>query len=250
MWLHGGERHNWLAMDSANAGMFEVMSTMRAMRRLKPDPVPDQMLTRLVEAATWAPSAANIQGHSFVVVTDRTVMAQLAELWRLVCDFYVTAFWLDYPNPSDAAAADRVLKAIRHQRDHFHETPALIVACYRLTEYRRQVRRHPRRFAAALRRLGARRTAILLAGMPSLENRTEAGSIYPAVQNLLLAARALGLAANLTCWHLFLEAEFKAVLRIPRNVHTFALIPVGWPMGRFGPTRRRPARELIHLDRW
>jgi nitroreductase len=70
------------------------------------------------------------------------------------------------------------------------------------------------------------------------------------VQNLLLAARELGLAANLTSWHLFLEAEFKRALGIPRSVHTFALIPVGWPMGQFGPTKRRPAAELIHRDRW
>jgi nitroreductase len=90
----------------------------------------------------------------------------------------------------------------------------------------------------------------LFRGMPALEARVEAASIYPAVQNLLLAARAMGLAANLTSWHLFLEAEFKATLGIPRDVHTFALIPVGWPMGHFGPTKRRPAAELIHRDRW
>jgi nitroreductase len=237
-------------MESASAELFEVMSTMRAMRRLKPDPVPDEMLARLVEAATWAPSAANIQGYSFVLVTDRKVIAQLADLWRVVCDFYVATSWLEYPDPSDAAAADRVLEAIRYQRDHFHETPALIVACYRLVEYRRQLRDHPGRFAAGLRRLGVRRSVTLVGGLPALAARTEAASIYPAVQNLLLAARALGLAANLTCWHLFLEAEFKAALGIPRDVHTYALIPVGWPMGRFGSTRRRPAADIIHRDRW
>jgi nitroreductase len=237
-------------MESAAGGMFELMSTMRAMRRLKPDPVPDELLARLVEAATWAPSAANIQGFSFVVVTDREVMARLGELWRVVCDFYLGALWLDYPDPAEAAAADRVRESIRYQRNHFHETPALIVACYRLAEYRRVMRRHPGRMVAALRQLGLRRSAMLFRGMPALEARVESGSIYPAVQNLLLTARALGLAANLTTWHLFLEAEFKRAMGIPRDVHTFALIPVGWPMGRFGPTKRRPAAELIHRDRW
>jgi nitroreductase len=237
-------------MDNAASGMFELMSTMRAMRRLKPDPVPDEMLARLVEAATWAPSAANIQGFSFVVVTDREVMTRVAKLWRVVCDFYVAALWLDYSDPAEAAAADRVLESIRYQRDHFHETPALIVACYRLAEYRRLMRRHPGRFARALRRLGLRRSVLLFRGMPALEARVEAASIYPAVQNLLLAARALGLAANLTSWHLLLEAEFKAALGIPRDLHTFALIPVGWPVGQFGPVKRRPAAELIHRDRW
>ena len=233
-----------------SAGIFELMSTLRAMRRLKADPVPDEMLVRLVEAASWAPSAANIQGFSFVVVTDREVMTRVAELWRIVCDFYVAALWLDYSDPDEAAAADRVLEAIRYQREHFHETPALIVACYRLAEYRRLMREHPGRIAAALRRLGLRRSIALFRGMPALEARVEAASIYPAVQNLLLAARALGLAANLTSWHLFPEAEFKAALGIPRNVHTFALIPVGWPLGQFGPTRHRPAAELIHRDSW
>jgi nitroreductase len=237
-------------MESAGAAMFEVMSSMRAMRRLKPDPVPDELLARLVEAATWAPSAANIQGYAFVVVTDRKVMARVAELWRVVCDFYLSALWLEYPDPTEAAAADRVLESIRYQRDHFHETPALIVACYRLAEYRQLMRRHPGRLTAALRKLGLRRSAMLFRGMPALEARVESGSIYPAVQNLLLTARALGLAANLSTWHLFMEAEFKAALGIPRNVHTFALIPVGWPIGQFGPTRRRPAAELIHRNRW
>jgi nitroreductase len=74
--------------------------------------------------------------------------------------------------------------------------------------------------------------------------------VYPGVQNLLLAARAHGLAATLTTWHLALESEFKSVLGIPRNVHTFALVPVGWPRGNFGPVKRRQAAEVIHRDRW
>ena len=79
---------------------------------------------------------------------------------------------------------------------------------------------------------------------------TEAASIYPAVQNLLLAARALGLGANITTWHMFLEHEWKRVLGIPRDVHTYAVIPIGWPKGRFGPVTRRPAAEAIHWNRW
>ena len=70
------------------------------------------------------------------------------------------------------------------------------------------------------------------------------------MQNLLLAARALGLAANLTTWHLMAEGEIKRVLGIPRSVHTYALIPIGWPLGKFGPVRRRPVDQMIHRDRW
>src|SRR5919204_4595684 len=75
----------------ADAPLLEVMATMRAMRRLRPDPVPDELLERLVDAATWAPSGGNAQAYSFVVVTDRGQMARLAELWRVVCDFYLAA---------------------------------------------------------------------------------------------------------------------------------------------------------------
>ncbi|HEX4356559.1 MAG TPA: nitroreductase family protein [Pseudonocardia sp.] len=71
-----------------------------------------------------------------------------------------------------------------------------------------------------------------------------AASMYPSVQNILLTARALGLGATLTTWHLVLESEFKAVLGIPRSVHTFAVVPVGWPRGRFAPA------EVIHRDGW
>jgi nitroreductase len=78
----------------------------------------------------------------------------------------------------------------------------------------------------------------------------EAASVYPGVQNLLLAARALGLGATLTTLHLALEDEFKRVLGIPRHVKTFAIVPVGWPIGRFGPVRRRDPAEVIHWERW
>jgi nitroreductase len=78
---------------------------------------------------------------------------------------------------------------------------------------------------------------------------SEASSVYPGVQNLLLAARALGLGAVITIWHLLLEHEWKRELGIPRNVSTLAVIPVGWPRGRFGPVTRRPVGEVIHRDR-
>ena len=223
---------------------------MRAMRRLKPDPVPDELLKQLVEAATWAPSGGNIQAFSFVVVTDRGQMARLAEPWRAVCDFYLASFATVRPDRMFQERYDRLKDALRFQRDHFHETPAVIVACYELSAWTGRLRRQWRQFADSIRRLGARRAATLAAGVPAFSGRSEAASVYPGVQNLLLAARALGLAATLTTWHLALESEFKAVLGIPRPVKTFALVPVGWPRGNFGPVVRRPASEVIHHDRW
>jgi nitroreductase len=228
-----------------DAPVLEVMATMRAMRRLKPDPVPDELLERLVEAATWAPSGSNAQAYEFVVVTDRAVMAELAGLWRRSHELYFATVGGDRPATMSEAEFARMRKAIDFQRDHFAETPALIVPCYRFPR-----KADPRTAAAMARRMGPADFARFAPGAQRMVTITEAASIYPGVQNLLLAARALGLAATLTTWHLFFEQEWKRVLGIPGSVHTYAVIPVGWPRGRFGPVRRRPAREAVHRDRW
>ena len=81
-------------------------------------------------------------------------------------------------------------------------------------------------------------------------DRIRGASIYPAVQNIILACRGLGLGTVITTNHLRIEAEFKAMLDIPDQVDTFALMPIGWPQGRFGPVNRRPLSEVAHADRW
>ena len=86
--------------------------------------------------------------------------------------------------------------------------------------------------------------------MPAFAARSEAASIYPAVENLLLAARAHGLGACLTTWHLLAEDEIKAIPGIPKGVHTFAVIPLGWPLRPFGPVNREPVERVLHRDRW
>jgi nitroreductase len=231
-----------------DAPIFDVMRTMRAMRRLAPDPVPDEMLERLVEAATWAPSGSNAQEYHFVVVTDRGQMARLAPLWRRCLHAYEGSFATVTPSTMEQDGYDRLIATIRHHAENFEATPAVIVPCY---SYSRVTRRlSPRAGLEGLRRLGPRNAADFLVRGQRQAALGEASSIYPGVQNMLLAARALGLAANLTTWHLFLEREFKQVLGVPRGVNTYAIVPVGWPLGRFGPVRRRPAAETIHRDRW
>lgn len=224
--------------------IFDVMATMRAMRRLKPDPVPEALLTRLVEAATWGPSGSNSQAYQFVVVTDREKMAELAELWRRCVDAYLASVGRQVPKGMDEAAYGRMRAALLYQRDHFAETPAVIVPCYSF----------PVSFdPAALRGLAGLGpvASLRLAGRaPRFGLLGAASSIYPGVQNLLLAARSVGLAATLTIWHLMLEHEWKQALGIPRGIDTFAVIPVGWPLGRFGPVRRKPPGDVIHWDRW
>jgi nitroreductase len=145
-----------------------------------------------------------------------------------------------FSEPGNAA----MVEAVRHQAEHFDETPAVIAACYA----RPQVPRDPRLVAdlaravglGFLRRLASPRMAVVVG----------ASSSYPGVQNLLIAARAFGLAANITVWHFFAENEFKRVLGVPKHVTIYALVPVGWPAGRFGLVRRRPVADVVHWDRW
>jgi nitroreductase len=217
------------------------------MRRLKPDPVPRDLLEKLVAAATWAPSAGNGQGYSYVVVTDRAQMARLAVLWRKVADFYLPLAGNSSVSHMTADQGNRMLAAVRYQEEHFAETPALIVVCYNTRSA--QLSALPSLWRS-LRGLGWRDGWKVARHLSRCKVLGDAASSYPGVQNLLLAARALGLGATLSTWHLFLEGDFKRVLGLPRHVTPFALIPVGYPMGNFGPVRRIPAMEVIHWDRW
>jgi nitroreductase len=227
------------------------MATMRAMRRLRPDPVPDGLVRELIEAAMLAPSGGDQQGQIFIVVTDRERIARLAEVWRAVVDMYEG--WLAKADPRYGVdpRTNRTFDAIHYQRDHFRETPAVIVACYDQRPLVGRAKRRVRDLVAALRRAGMKRaTRMVLGSLTAAEQRSEAASIYPAVQNLLLTARAAGLAATMTTWHLFCEADVKAILGIPKDVRTYAVIPLGWPLGRFGPVARRPVDEVIRRDHW
>ncbi len=231
-----------------NAPLFEVMGTMRAMRRLKPDPVPRELLEQLVKAAIQGPSGGNNQTFSFVVVTDRDQIALLAPVWRRIVDWYITT---QTPPPHMAPEAwDRLTATLRYQAEHFEDVPALIVACYDLGGAVGRMLHTGHRQVAGFRALGPRHTVTVVRNMYRMLTMGEAASIYPGVQNLLLAARALGLGATLTTWHIMFEQEIKEILGIPGHVHTYAIVPVGWPTGHFGPVARRPASGAIHWDSW
>jgi nitroreductase len=160
-----------------DASLAEVMATMRAMRRLRPDPVPGPLVDELVEAAMWAPTSGYQQGEVFIVVTDRAQIARLADLWRIAVDIYEG--WLAKADPrfgTDPKNA-RVWDAIHYQRDHFAETPVVIVACYDQRAYMRRARGRRRDILATLQRIGPRRAVRLLRNGSSADLRTEAGSI-------------------------------------------------------------------------
>jgi nitroreductase len=230
------------------APLDEVMRTMRAMRRLKPDPVAREVLEELVQAATYAPSASNTQAYTYLIVTDRAQMRALAQPWQACVDFYQrTAV---PPAGMSRERFERMLSASAHQGRHFAQVPALIVPCYDLGPWQRQVERNVVGVTRGLYGLGWKRSVALVRNSRRAVAITEAGCVFPGVENLLLAARARGLGAVLTTWHLEQEQEFKSILGIPRRVKTFCMIPVGWPTGRFGEVRRRPAAESIRYDRW
>ncbi|MYE81294.1 MAG: nitroreductase [Gammaproteobacteria bacterium] len=204
-------------------GVFETIYQCRAMRRLKPDPVPEDLLVRLIDAANQAPTGSNVQGARWIVVRDAEQRAKLAELNRKAVTAYIG------PQSGRPAAlphqpADkrqRMLDAVLWQADNMQHIPALVIACYEFPE--------PVPPSGAIR-----------AG----------GSIWPAVQNLLLAARALGLGAAPTTLGLSDRDASRAVLGLPDNVEAFCLIPVGYPTGNFGPVTRLPVEETLRWDRW
>lgn len=201
----------------------EAMMTQRAIRRLKPDPVDDALVLRLIELALRAPSGSNAQNWQFVVVRDAEPKRRLASLNRMAWSLYggIGRRMVG----SDERMA-KILKAVQWQADHFEEIPVVVVACLK----------------------GARIPFPL--PTPAAIASSYYGSIYPSVQNLLLAARAAGLGAALITLPLWSHWLARRALGLPFNVSPCAVIPLGWPRGRYGPTTRRPVGEVVHLDRW
>jgi nitroreductase len=199
---------------------FEVATTQRAIRHLKPDPIPDAVLRQILDAAICAPSGGNRQGWAFLVIRDPSTRARLGELYRDAFAELVTTtpYYRDAAAaPADSPAA-RVVASARHLAEHMGEAPVLILACIATD--------------------GATPTV------------ATGASIYPAVQNILLAARALGIGSCLTTIHGLRDRQVKDLLGIPADIVTAALIPLGYPLRKFGRPPRRPVVEVAFADRW
>lgn len=196
--------------------IFEAMESCRAIRRLKPDPVADELLERLVHYATRAPSAGNAQLWGFLIVTDpderRFVGDLLREAW---------APRLPKASDDDAPGSPGAIP-FREFVMNFDRAPAIIFTCVE-NAYPAQGEPNP----------------IFMWS-----------TVYTATQNLLLAARALGLGAAMTTFHIVDEAAIKERFGIPEAVSIGATIPVGHPAGRYGPLNRRPSVEVTHWNRW
>jgi len=210
-------------------GLYAAMSTLRAVRRLRPDPVPDPVLRRVLEAASWAPTGGNVQPWRVVAVRDEARKQRLGELYA--------ERWASYSAQHRKLIADapesvrerteRMLAAGNYLAEHFGETPVVLVFCF-----------DPRNMAIT----DAKQGRISVVG---------GASIYTAVQNALLACRAEGLGCVLTTLLCECEPEVRELLGIPEPWGTAAAVPIGYPLLRgHGPISRRPVEKLAFLDTW
>jgi len=217
------------AGERAGIDLYDAASTTRAVRRLRPDPIPEDVLRRVLRAATWAPSGGNLQPWHVIAVRDPERKRRLAALYR--------GLWSDYAaqrraliEPLAAGLRDPAERALRsgdYLAEHMGEVPVINVFCF-----------HPQRLHitdAALGRLSV----------------VGGASVYPAVQNLLLACRAEGLGGVLTTLLCSREKEVRELLEIPEPWATCAFVPIGWPVGGgHGPLSRRPVEQVAFGDRF
>ncbi|MCB1749462.1 MAG: nitroreductase family protein [Gammaproteobacteria bacterium] len=235
---------------STDLPLFEVMYQCRAMRRLKPDPVPDEVLLQLVDCALRAPSGSNAQNWRFVVVTDGAQKRRLQAVWQRTWAFYLdAAASAELRGHEDAAGRERMVRAATWLVDHLDEVPAIVCVALAPDEAFERALKAPATLWKAVRHLGLGATLRLFARAPSINAMAAGSSAYPAVQNLLLAARALGLGAVITTQHFFVPGEFEAVLGLPRGTRLAALVPIGYPRGRFGPVTRPPVEDVVSWQR-
>jgi nitroreductase len=207
---------------SSPISAIEALSTTRAIRRYTNDPIPAETLNQILWCASRAPSGSNRQPFRFLAVTDGVVADKVKSLlgdsfrkgWaaKLKYDGYQTGSGQDPNSPKSRQAA-----TMQHYVDHIEQVPVIVFAC--LVRYRDA-------------------------------SPTEGASIYPACQNLLIAARSLGFGGALTMWHQGVEAELRELLAIPDNVAISACITLGKPQGSHGPVRRRPIAELVFENQW
>jgi nitroreductase len=200
----------------------EAMLTQRAVRRLLPDPVDDAIVLRCIELALRAPTGSNGQNWEFVVVKDQAAKEKLARQNRRAWSIYGG---IGKRQNRGNEPMEKILAAVEWQAEHFEEIPVLVVGCLR----------------------GNR---VPFVPMPPFAHSSYYGSIYPSAQNLLLAARAMGLGAALITLPLWSTTVVRRILGLPASVMPCCIVPMGWPRGRYGPTTRRPVGEVVHLDRF
>ena len=205
-------------MTGATDDVWTAMATARTIRRFTDQPVDDATVARCLEAATWAPSGANAQCWRFVVLRSPEQRAVVARAAAQALTVIEPVYGMSRPDPGDQSRRARTYRATYELHDRAGELTSVLFA--------------QQRFPTA---------SELLLG----------GSIFPAMQNFLLAARAQGLGACLTSWASYGgEALLREAVGVPDDWMLAGHVVVGWPRGHHGPVRRHPVAEVVHLDRW
>jgi len=219
-------------------GVLEAIHSARAIRRFKPDPVPERVLTAILDAAIRAPSAGNSQNWIFLVVQDAEQRRKLGLLYRKASDI-ASAMYAARGRPPHLTEEQfrRLMSSGSFLWDHLADAPVILVPCQTQPKIPPPEALPP---DVRARHLDEQRYV----------ERIRGASIYPAIQNVILACRAFGLGTTITTNHIRCEEEVKAVLEVPDDVQTFALMPIGYPLDSFGPVVRRPVAEVVYADRW
>jgi nitroreductase len=205
-------------MSGATNDVWEVLSTARTIRRFTDEPVDDATLTRCLQAAMWAPSGANAQAWRFVVLRSAEQRAVVAEAAARALSVIELVYAMSRPAAEDDSRQARTNRATYELHDRAAEFTSVLFA-----------QKH----------------------FPTASELLLGGSIFPAMQNFLLAARAQGLGACLTSWGAYGgEQLLREAVGVPDDWMIAGHIVVGWPKGRHGPVRRRPLSEVVNIDRW
>ena len=202
---------------------FDLVGNVRSMRRLKPDPVPLELIRKVLQAGVQAPSGMNLQPWKFLLLAEPDSKRWFAERYAAaIAERLGVAL-----NPAERKPAKGDMAALQFQMDHMHQFPYLLLVCGK-RDWPFRVPEHERIGLAP----------------PNY------GAVYPCVQNILLACRAVGLGAAQTTMHQVFEEALCERFNIPDEYGVVSTIPIGWPLGRFGPVTRRPATECTYFDTW
>ncbi|HXZ87504.1 MAG TPA: nitroreductase family protein [Candidatus Binataceae bacterium] len=216
----------------AETGLFEVMYSAGAIRRLRPDPVPDEVITKVLDAAIRAPSGSNAQSWLFMVVKDAGKRKQLGAVYKKASEILMKLYaGAPRPEHMDEKKYARFMQSVQHLFDHMGDAPVLLVPCLKASMWS-----------------GSTNLPADIKARMAGSVRIAGSSIYPAVQNIILACRAFGLGTVLTTIHAFFEEEVRAILNLPADVQTYALMPIGYPQGHHFPVKRKAVKEVACLD--
>ncbi|CAN5560899.1 nitroreductase family protein [soil metagenome] len=205
-------------MPGVSTDVWDVMSSARTIRRFTDQPVDDATLARCLEAATWAPSGANAQGWRFIVLRSPQQREVVGRAAAHALEVIEPVYGMTRPDPDDNSRAARNNRATYELHDRAREFTSVLFT-----------QKH----------------------FPTASQLLLGGSIFPAMQNFLLAARAQGLGACLTSWCSYGgEQVLREAVGIPDDWLLAGHVVVGWPKGRHGPVRRRPLADAVNLDHW